>query len=176
MTTNLTFSGTSGGISLADSIDQGEVSPGGEVDYQDIFISHNSLSAEITDVSLYVTRDVSTSYPGVDADADLTEILGWGDAATGGFKMVMDGWGSWVIDTKNTSGTWTVFANGSGDVDNQISLVKESIVVGTPPASDGIIPIGGEAHIQIAVDVPSSVPAGANYRGINIVVAYSASS
>lgn len=175
MTVNLTFSETVGGLSLADTIDKGEVSPGGTVSYQDVFISHDALVSSITDVALYVTRDVSSSYSGVDADADLTEILGWGDAATGGFKIVMDGWDMWTSG-ENTDGTWLTFKNGYGDVDSQIPLAKESIVVGTPPGTDGSIPVGGTAHIQVKVDVPSSVPAGANYRGINLVVAYSATS
>lgn len=175
MTVNLTFSETVGGVSLADTVDKGQVSPGDTVPYQDIFISHDATVSSITDVSLYITRDVSTSYPGVDADADLTEILGWGDAATGGFQVVMDGWGIWTSG-ENTSGTWLTFTNGYGDVDNQIPLDLNSIVVGTPPGSDGIIPVGATAHIQARVAVPSSVPAGANYRGVNLVVAYSATS
>jgi len=173
MTVNITISGTSTGSSLSDSESLDQVSPGNDTDYQDLYISHDATVSSITDCALYITRSTSLTYPGLDADADLVELLGWGDAATGGVTFVMDGWGSW-ISGENTTGTWLVCKNGYGDVDAQIELVKESITLGTPPANDGEIPVGGEAHLQVKVSIPAATSAG--YRGFGFVMAYSATS
>jgi hypothetical protein len=175
MTVNLTISDTSMGNSLADTEDMGTLSPSSSGDYQDMYISHDAENNAISDVSLYATRCTRSFYLGDDADADITELLGWGDAATGGISFVMDGWDTWTSG-ENTTGSWLTVKNGYGDVDNQIPLVLESITLGTPPSSDGEIPVSGEAHLQIKVTVPSSVPRGAGYRAFEFVVAYSATS
>jgi hypothetical protein len=176
MTVNLTLSETNGGSSFSDTEDLGSVSPGSTVDFQDVFISHDAENNKITDVALYLTQYAGSNYLGSDAPSDLTEILGWGDAATGGFKVVMDGWGSWTTGTRNDVGTWLTFKNGYGDVDSQIPLAKESIVTGVVPSVDGEIPVDGTAHVQVEIDTPSSVPAGAGYRAFSLVIAYSATS
>ena len=176
MTVNLSLSNTSGGSPLSDLEDMGDASPDGTASFQDVFISHDAVAASITDVALYVTRCVSTSYLGADADADITEMFGWGDAGTGGIKIVMDGWGTWIIGTENDTGTWNTIRNGYGDIDNQIILPVDAITSGTIPSNPGEIPVGSEAHIQVKVDIPSSVPAGANYRAFSLVIAYSATS
>lgn len=186
MTINLTLSNTSGGSSLGDTVDMGStvpggsptVTPGGDDDFQDVFISHDAEVASITDCTIYATRYAGSNYLGSDADDDITELLSWGDAALGGVRFVMDGWSGWVVGNENTLGTWNVIKNGYGDVDSQLVLAKESIVVGTPPSNDGEIPVGGEAHVQVAVDVPTPLPAPgtAGYRAFSLVFAYSATS
>jgi hypothetical protein len=176
MTVNLTLSETNGGSSLSDTEDLGSIAPGNTADFQDLFISHDAENNKITDVSLYLTQYAGSTYLGSDAAGDLSELLGWGDAVTGGFKVVMDGWGSWTTGTRNEVGTWLTFKNGYGDVDSQIPLAKESIVTGAVPSVDGEIPVDGTAHIQIEIDIPSSVPDGAGYRAVSLVVAYSATS
>jgi hypothetical protein len=182
MTINLTLSNTAGGSSLGDTVDMGSAAPGGSPttggdDFQDIFISHDAQVEAITDCTLYATRYAGSNYLGSDADDDLTELLSWGDSAVGGIKYVMDGWGSWVTGTKNSTGTWYTIKNGYGDVDSQILLSTDAVTTGTP-AADGEIPVGGEAHVQISVDVPNPLPApgGAGYRAFSIVFAYSATS
>ena len=175
MTVTLTLSETSGGNAMADTTDMGSATPGNDVTYQDIFISHDAVVNSITDCAIYAIRYAGSNYLGTDADADFTEIMGWGDAATGGVKVVMDGWTGWASG-ENAVGTWLLFKNGYGDVDNQIPLDKDAVVVGTVPSSNGEIPVGGEAHIQVKVAVPSSVPGGAGYRAFSLVFAYSATS
>ncbi len=176
MTVNITLSDQVGGSSyLPDMVDGGEVTPGDDTDFQDVFISHDALVNPITDCAIYIQRCVSSGYLGTDPDADITQLLGWGDASLGGVKMVMDGWTGWVVGTKNTSGTWLLFKNGYGDINNQIILSKDSIVVGPTPIDDGEIPVGGEAHVQILCSVPSS-PGSSGYKGFTMVFAYSATS
>ena len=84
MTVNITIGETSGGDSLADTVDMGTVTPGADSDEQELFIRHDALVNSITDCAFYMTRYTGSSYLGEDADDDLTEIFGWGDAATGG--------------------------------------------------------------------------------------------
>lgn len=174
MTINLTLSETSGGYSLADTTDLGTVTPGDATGHQDIFISHDAEVNPITGCTIYITRYAGSSYLGLDADADFTQIMGWGDAATGGVEMSMVPDVGWTVGNEFTTG-WNYFKNGYGDINSQITLDKDSIVVGTVPASDGEIPVGGEAHIQIDIDVPSS-PGSAGYKAFSLVFAYSATS
>lgn len=166
MSVTLAISGSSGGTDLSTDNSLGSsVSPGNDSDTQDMYISHDAITNPITDVSLYAMRDVSPSYPGTDADADIAEILGWADAdSSKGIQINMNA----------TSPSWVPMKTGSGDQSNPIELIKESIVIGST-SSDGEIPVDGEAKIQLKVAVPSSV-SSAKTRGFSFVVAYSATS
>jgi len=179
MTVNLTLSETSGGDAMADTTDMGQVTPGNDVTYQDVFISHDAVVNSIEDCAIFAARYAGSNYLGLDADADFTEIMGWGDSTPGeGIQLVMDGWAGWTGGENGVlsgTGTWLTIKNGYGDIDSQIPLDKDSIVVGTPPALDGEIPVGGEAHVQIKVGVPSSGLV-AGYRAFSMVFAYSATS
>jgi len=178
MTVNITTSATSAGDSLADTVElnavDGALNPGENSDHQEVFISHDAVVASITDCALYITRYAGSNYLGADAGQDIIDLLGstWGGADKGA-RMSMTPPGSWVLNAIFTSG-WASFKTGYGDVDSEIPLAKESIVVGTPPASDGEIPVGGEAHIQIRVDAPLTAAAG--YKAFSLVFAYSATS
>lgn len=174
MTVNIFISETANGSSLADTADLGSSSPGESSTYQDLFISHDAEVASITDCALYIYRYTGSNYEGSDADADITEFLGWGDAATGGIKLVMDGWESWTSGI-NEDGTWLTIKNGYGDVTAPLPLLPDSIVVGSY-GSIGEIPVGSIAHVQIKVDVPSSVPRGADTRMFGITMSFSATS
>jgi hypothetical protein len=174
MTITLTLSEASSGNPMADTIDMGEVTPGNDADYKNVFLSHDAIVNPITDCSIYAIRYAGSNYLGIDADADFTEIMGWGDAVTGGVKIIMDGWSGWTSG-ENTAGTWLTLKNGYGDIDSQIPLDKDSVTVGTPTV-DGEIPVGGESHVQVKATIPSSVPAGAGYRAFSMVFAYSATS
>ena len=176
MTINIFISDSIGGSSLADTSDIGSVNPDSSTDFQDLFISHDAQVSSITDCAVYIYRYTGSNYLGDDADVDLTELLDWGTAGTGGVKLVMDGWDGWVSGAENSAGTWLNIANGYGDVNAPIPLVKESIVVGTIPSSDEEIPVDGVAHLQIKVEVPASVPRGAGYRAFGLTMAYSATS
>ncbi len=173
MTVTITRSATSGGVLLADTVDMGTVTPSNDVDFQDIFISHDAIVAPITDCALYVTRYAGSNYLGTDADADITLLLGWGDAATGGIQMSMTPDSPWTTGTPFSTG-WATFANGLGDVDSQISLDEDAITTGTP-AGDGVIPVAGEAHIQVKVAIPAA-PGTSGYKAFSLVIAYSATS
>jgi hypothetical protein len=173
MTVNLTLSETSGGYSLPDTTDMGEVTPGAAAGHQDVFISHDAEVNSITNCTIYLTRYVGSNYQGSDEDTDFTQIMGWGDAS-GGVEMSMTPDSPWTTGNKFAAG-WAYFKNGSGDINNQIPLDKDSIVVGSIPSSDGEIPVGGEAHIQIDVDVPAA-PGSAGYKAFSMVFAYSATS
>jgi len=174
MTVNLTLSETSGGYSLADTTDLGSVTPGNAVGHQDVFISHDAEVNPITTCTLYLVRYAGSNYLGTDADADFTQIMGWGDAATGGVELSMTPDSPWTTGNKFAAG-WSYFKNGAGDINSQIPLDKDSIVVGTVPVSDGEIPVAGEAHIQIDIDVPAS-PGSSGYKAFSLVFAYSATS
>lgn len=174
MTVNIVTSGTSGGDSLSDTVDIGSPLAGQATDYQDIFISHNAVVEPITDCALYITRYAGSSYLGADADQDIIDILGWGGAVgDNGARVSMTPPSPWTSGDKFPSG-WQQFKLGSGDVDNPITLDENSIIIGTP-SGPGEIPVGGEAHIQIEVQVPSSV-SSAGYKAFSLVFAYSASS
>lgn len=173
MTVNIIFSDTSAGDAIADTQDSGTVVPGAESDVHDLFIRHDAVAAAITNCAWYVTRCVSTNYLGSDADSDLTEVLAWGDAGDG-FLVNQTAPAGWTIgDIFPTA--FDPFSNGHGDIDNSIPLDEDSIVIGTP-AGDGIIPIAGEAHVQVRWSIPSSVALGSGYRGLSLVFAYSATS
>lgn len=175
MTVNITFSNVSGGDSLADTVDLGSVTPGNDSDFQDLFIRHDAIVNPITDCAWYLQRYVGSSYQGEDEDSDLTELLSWGDAGTGGFiinQVIPPSWGYGTqFDVLNDQ----LIKNGYGDINNQLILDEDSIDIGTP-AGDGIIPIAGEAHVQVRFKIPSSVPAGAGYRAATLVFSYSATS
>lgn len=176
MSVNLTISETAGGTSIADTIDlDTSVSLDEDTDYQDLFISHDG-NLSITDCYFYANQYVGSSYPGTPGNeaADLVELLSWGDAVTGGIKLVQNGWGSWVSG-ENTTGTWTTLSNSAGDINHPIILDEDAITTGTPDG-DGVVPSGGEAHIQCKVTIPSSVTRGTGYRAFSLVMAYSATS
>ena len=171
MTVNIIMSSVSAADAFTDSlVALGEVDSGATSDEQDIFIRHDSGSA-ITECSWYVTRYVGEDYPGSDADADLAEILGWGDDADGGLLISQTIPGGWATDDPFVA-DWQRFANDSGDTDNQFTLEKEAVV---GASVDGTIPLGAQAHVQIKMEVPSSI-SGAGYRGVLLVFAFSATS
>jgi len=173
MTVNLTLSETSAGYALADTTDLGTVTPGSAIGHQDIFISHDAEVNPITACTIYAVRYAGSNYLGSDADADFTQIMGWGDTLVAGAEISMVADTPWTSGTKFAAG-WQYFRNGNGDINNQLTLDEDSIVVGTP-AGDGVIPVGGEAHIQIDIDVPAA-PGSAGYKAFSTVFAYSATS
>jgi hypothetical protein len=174
MTVNLTLSETLGGYSMPDTTDLGSASPSSAVGHQDIFISHDAEVSSITSCAIYLSRYSGSSYPGTDEDADFTQIMGWGDSALGGVEMSMTPDSPWTTGNKFAAG-WAYFKNGYGDVNNQIPLDKDSIVVGSVPSEDGIIPVGGTSHIQIDIDIPAS-PGSTGIKAFTMVFAYSATS
>ena len=175
MTVNVTFSNVSGGDSLSDTVDLGKADPGNDTSFQDVFIRHDASVNPITDCAWYLQRYVGSSYLGTDEDDDFSEVMSWGDAATGGCIINQVVPASWTSGQQFSIGDDQVFKNGYGDINNQLILDEDSIVVGTP-AGDGVIPVSGEAHIQFRADIPSSVPAGAGYRAVTLVLSYSATS
>ena len=175
MTVNITFSDVSGGDSLSDTVDLGSVAPGNDSSYQDVFIRHDAIVNEITDCAWYLQRYVGSNYLGDNEDDDLTELLSWGDASSGGFIINQVIPLSWSTGTQFDTSDDQLIKNGYGDINNQLILDEDSINIGTP-SGDGVIPVAGEAHIQVRFKVPSSVPNGAGYRAATLVLAYSATS
>lgn len=177
MTVNIIISDQSGGNSLADNIDLGKVDENGESSFQDLFIRHDANVSAITDCSFYMTRYTGTGYLGSDADADYSEVLGWGDADEGdGFIINQAPQSPWTAGQQFPTGNDQIVKTvGGGTINNQFTLLSSAIVVGTP-SGDGEIPLNGEAHIQARVKVPDSVSAGAGYRAVELVMAYSATS
>lgn len=177
MTVNIIISDQSGGNSLADNVDLGKVDATGETIFQDLFIRHDANVAPIIDCSFYMTRYTGTGYLGADADADYTEVLGWGDDdEDDGFIINQAPQTPWTAGQQfpilNDQIVKTI---GGGTINSQFTLLTSAVVIGTP-SSDGEIPLNGEAHIQARVKVPDSVPAGAGYRAVELVMAYSATS
>jgi hypothetical protein len=172
MTVNITISETSSGYSIADSTDLGSVDPGTATSFQDLFISHDATVNPITECYLYLTRYVGTSYGGSDADADLTQILGWGATDLEGVRLSMVRDDPWA-GSEFTTG-WQSFKVGNGDVNTPIELDADSLVQELG-STDGEIPVGDEAHIQLKVLVPSS-PGDAGVKGFTFVFSYSATS
>jgi hypothetical protein len=169
------MAGVSGDDSLADTVDMGSVTPGSDTNFQDLFIRHDALVNPITDCAWYVTRYTGSNYLGEDPDDDFIEIMGWGDAATGGMTINQVIPPSWTTGTQFSESYDQVFKNGYGDIDNQLILDEDSINIGTP-AGDGIIPVAGEAHVQVRYQVPSVGVGTAGYRAMQLVLAYSATS
>jgi len=174
MTINLTLSETSGGYALSDTTDLGEVAAAATLGHQDVFISHDAIVNPITACSIYMTRYVGSSYPGNDEDADLSMLLDWGDTGLSGVELSMVPDSPWTSGDKFTAG-WAYMSRGIGTIDTQILLDKDSIVIGATPSNDGEIPVGGEAHIQIDIEVPAA-PAETGNIGFSMVFAYSATS
>jgi len=175
MTVNITFSNVSGGDSLSDTTDLGSATPSDDTSFQDIFIRHDAIVNPITDCAWYLQRYVGSNYLGEDEDEDFAEVMGWGDASTGGFIINQVIPGSWIYGDQFDPTDDQVFKNGYGDINSQLILDEDSICVGTP-AGDGVIPVAGEAHVQVRASIPSSVPAGAGYRAVTLVLSYSATS
>jgi hypothetical protein len=168
MTVSITISETSGGDALAGTTSSGTVSAGSASTAQDLYIRHNASVNPITDCALYLVRMVGSGYLGSDADSDFTEIMDtWGPAG-GGFQYNTD-------QPSFAVGNWTSFKTGHGDSDNPVTLPTAAVNIGTP-AQIGDIPVSGEAHIQVRWSIPASVPAGAGYRAVSLVFAYSATS
>lgn len=161
MAVNLTISDSSGGNQISDSNDMGSVTTGNYTSEQDLYISHDAVVNSITDCSIYAIRYAGSGYLGTDADADFTEIMGWGDAGTGGIQISMNN-------------TWYTFKNAFGDVDSQITLDKNTLVIGSA-SNDGEIPVAGEAYIKLRVKIPSTV-GSAGYKAFSFVFAYSSTS
>lgn len=164
MSVNLIVSGTSGGTDLPEEISLGSHSPGDDTSTSDIFISHDGDN-EITDVALYIMRDISSTYPGDDPDTDILTLLGWADDdSSDGVQINMNA----------TSPSWLPMDSTDGNESNPRTLDEDSIVVGTP-AGDGVIPVGGEAQVQCKVVIPSTV-SSSGIMGFSLVIAYSATS
>lgn len=176
MTVNIIISDQSGGNALADSVDLGKVDANGETAFQDLFIRHDANVAAITDCAFYMTRFTGTGYLGSDADADYSEVVGWGDADAGdGFIINQAPQPSWSAGQQFPTGNDQIVKSTQGTINNQFVLLSSSVVIGTP-SGDGEIPLNGESHIQARVKVPDSVPSGAGYRAVELVMAYSATS
>ena len=174
MTVNIIFSETSAGDSMAETQEpDAPVTPGNESDAWDLFIRSDAVNADVTNCAWYITRFVSPNYLGDDADADLIEILGWGDG-NDGFRINQVIPPSWTIGDDFDPADYDSFRNGHGDIDNQIPL-SEDAIIGTS-SGDGVLPIGEEAHVQVRFEIPASVPSGSGYRGVSLVFAYSATS
>ena len=177
MTVNITMSSVSAADAFTDQlVALGEINSGASSTEQDIFITHDSIAA-ITECAWYITRYVGSDYPGSDADADLVEILGWGDdgvVAGGGLLLNQTIPVGWSTGTSFDAvvANWTLFASGTGETDSQITLDKDAISVGSASV-DGTIPLSGEAHVQIKMQIPSSI-SGAGHRGVLLVFAFSA--
>ena len=178
MTVNITFSAASDGSALGDTVDIGSaMTPGLAGDPQDMFISHDAQVGPITSCAFYADRYAGDSYPGVDADQDYTEIMAWGDDATGGFEVHQGIPAAWTVGDSfwdDTPSGGQVFKNGYGDINAQLELATTAISIGA--ANAGEIALNGEAHVQVRVSIPSSVPLGANHRALSLVMAYSATS
>lgn len=162
MTVTLVISGSSFGNPLGDTVDIGtDISASSSTSTQDLYISHDAEVSPITGCALYVTEYVGSNYLGSSTTDDLSTLLTWGDSGDG-IKLSQD-----------QGSSWTTIKNGTGDIDNAISLTTDAITTGTPVA--GQIPVDGEAHLQVKVDVPSS-PGSAGYRAFSFVMEYSATS
>jgi hypothetical protein len=131
---------------------------------------------------MYISKYTGDSYSGTDADADYSEILGWGDdlyartTTKGALYLNQVIPVNWTIGDEFASSNAQPFRTGYGTSDNQIVLTTDAISRGDPAGVDGVIPVNGEAHIQLKFEVPTSVSRGAGARTIMLVVAYSATS
>jgi len=175
MTVNITMSNQSGGNSLPDNVDLGTVNPNSSTAFQDLFIRHDASAASITDCAFYISRYSATGYLGVDADNDYSEIIGWGDAAAGDGFIINQHATGWTSPNQFPTANDQICSTGSGDINGQLPLLQSAINIGTV-TENGVIPIDGEAHIQVRVEIPSSIPAGANYRAVQLIMSYSATS
>jgi len=173
MTISLTISDTLGGYSLPDTTEMGDVTPGNSVGHKNVFISHDATVNPITGCEFYVYKYSGSNYLGSDIDADFTQYMAWGDAATGGVMYSQTRDSGWTSDDKFAAG-WTAFKNSTGDINAPVALSDDSITDGAGTATE--IQVGETAHLQFDVDVPSSSPGTTGYKAFSIVFAYSATS
>ena len=171
MSVNVIYSLTNGGDSISSNVDYGNAQNGDTTDAQEIFIRHDGDN-EITGAALYI-RDYSATYTGdATASADLSEILGWGDASTnagfGGFQINFDADGSYPTDswpTYSSKGPSNGFVHRTGIGDSELNTVTIPTAAGiSSPYSAGEIPAGSSPNIRFKTRI--QVPTNETVTGI----------
>jgi len=101
------------------------------------------------DVSAVTMGDYEASGGSHSATADLTNLLAWGDAATGGVEVSLD-----------LGRTWQAFKTGTGSsYSNAIDLAATCMDIGT---TNGQLEPGDRARIYFRLKVPASFTTPAN--------------
>ena len=166
MVVNVTFSRTSGGLAIADILEgsenglkHGAVANGEETIKESIYIRHDGDN-EITDCKFYCEQ-FSGSYGGnSSASLDFDELKEWGGSnASKGF----------LIDVNNDSVYEYNLKVGQMDEEANAVSLDDSGAGGSNPDDIGV---GGEAHINVKVAVPSTVDI-AGIRQFDMIFKYS---
>lgn len=173
MAVSLTISSTAGGTPELLPQSFGTLTPGVVGTPEGFYLSHDGLNI-IEDVRFYLFPYNGVYAGSRTANDDYATFIAWGDGSpsstTGyGLYLSMDAAGGFV------AGSYQNFSTGNGDsLANAITLDEDAISTGTP-AGDGVIPVAGEAHIQLRLDIPSTViMSGAFY--VTLMTAYTATS
>ena len=148
MTVSVRFATTSLGDPESLPKNVGTLSPGDTSTVIDFYISHDGTAA-ITNCAFYVLPYTGIYLGTESAQTDYDTVIGWGDAATGGFYINQDYAGGFG------AGNWDLIATGNGDsLANAIALSADAINIGSAIA--GQIDASGEAHIEVKVVIPGT--------------------
>jgi len=114
MAITVSWSLTNGGTEI-DSLDHGSAGNGTSSTVKTIHLRHNGVYS-ITECGIYI-RAIPTGYAGdFTADADIAEILGWGDGADassfGGMFLNLNATGSFPVASWPTLATKSVLSGG----------------------------------------------------------------
>jgi hypothetical protein len=160
MVVSITWSSTASGTTpVTDAVYHGVIAAGGpDGAAQDLYISHDGLNS-ITNCGFYIQAYNGGGYTGtVSPAADFTEIVGWGDAATGGVVLNQDFQGGFP------GGSETLHTTAAGIAATPIAL---SVNAGDPAplaTAQEITPAPAEeAHIQLKFRVPAATAAGRRF-------------
>ncbi len=150
MTVSMSFSTVAGAGGTPISLPQsgGTISPGASSSVMDIYVYHDGANP-ITNVKFYMLPYSAGVYPGTrTASDDYDLVIGWGDAATGGFYVNQN------LAGGHPPGSYTVFETGVGDtLATGITLSSLAMYAGD---TSGTLEAGDYAHLKFRIDVPGA--------------------
>jgi len=184
MSVNITWSDSNGGLSYDEPVVHGvAVAQGDNTTAKTIYLNHDGASV-ITGCGIYL-RAKQSSYGGdATADADLAELLAWGD------DVDADDWGGACINLNATGSfaeaSWPTLANKTtvdtygynirtGVGDSSSTTIPIKTVTGA--SVSGEIPIGSNPNVrfQMRINVPTTVGSSGT-REFETVLKYTATS
>jgi hypothetical protein len=172
MSVNLIWSFTAGGNAIDSYVDHGDVNNGSNSAGREIYVRHDGEN-EISNVGFFVREFTGTYNGDATSNADIVELLGWGDANTAAsFGGIMVSWDSvagyvadWPAYDDKDPGSAIVHRTGTGDSEqNAVSLPAGSIVGGAADA--GKIDSGDNPGVRFKMRV--YVPTDEDTVGIRL--------
>lgn len=163
MAVNLTWSYTDGGNAIADFVDHGDVANGNNSSGEELYLRHDGENS-ITGVALFI-REFSGTYDGdATSNADIVELLDWGDSNTAGtFGGVQINWDAvnayaagWPTYDDKDPGDVLVHRTGVGDSEqNAVTLPTSTMSSAEPIAGEIIAGTTPGVRFKMRISVPS---------------------